>query len=402
MLWRVVVSGDQPEEEAVAALSELTGLGRGEVLLSLRRGDLIAGTGISLERARELALQLGSDYRLAARVVPLSEDPHSSAQQFFRVILTGYRPGSRARLRAQLEKLSGLPPERVALWMSKIPFVLRRGVDQDTARTIKRRMQTAGALVELRPDAPPPAGSAAGSAGPARSPRASRVISAIADTAVSSSPPPPEPADVPPVIETVKKGSRTGTAPHVFSFSPPVRAIDFAFDPPPIPVSKTDPPVRFEFVPPPTLPGALPPLLGPAGHPPPRSRKNARRPGTGAAPVPRPGPGTRVPEVVYRAVLHSPCDDELDVIAQAISEKLGIELLEAVKMLGECPLVLATFDSVPDLVEWTRELEEAGATISVARGEKGSDPSLDPGRDERGEGGSDAPGFLGWLTGCRG
>jgi ribosomal protein L7/L12 len=418
MLWRVVVSGDEPDEQAVSALCELTGLGRGEVVLSLRRGDLIAGTGFKLERARELALKLGSDFKLAARVVPLTEDASTSAQQYFKVVLTGYRPGSRARLRGQLEKLSGLPPEQVALWLSKIPFVLRRGVDHDTARLIKRRIQSGGGLAELRPDTPSPSRTGGGHSPSPPAPSAAKVtatgptsvVSTLAESQSVSGPPPPETTEIPPVIVKASKGSRTGATPHVFSFSPPPRAEDFDFDPPQKPVFRSEPPHCFEFLPPEVESGAVPPLLGPVGKRPPVSSRNARRSGArrSASPVTSPSSDAireKAPSV-FRAVLHQPSSGEREGVVKAIRDRMGIGQSEAAGMVESCPVVLSSFENLPDLVSWTRELEEAGATISVLAGDASLDESeergegLLPGESEKTAGESGPYGFLGWLTGC--
>lgn len=152
MSWKVLVRAENPSPGTLATLEELTGLGRGEVLLSLRRTGLVVGEDFDEERARALSRTLG-DLGLSCSVSP-SAMPETTQ---FRVVLTGFRPGYRARLRETLQKLSGLPPEQIVVWLSRIPFVLRDSVDHDTARRIKRMLVEAGGMVDLRParDNPP-------------------------------------------------------------------------------------------------------------------------------------------------------------------------------------------------------------------------------------------------------
>ena len=109
---------------------------------------------------------------------------------------------------------------------------------------------------------------------------------------------------------------------------------------------------------------------------------------------------------MFRAVLHQPSGSEREGVVKAIRDRMEIGYAEAAGMIESCPVVLSSFENLPDLVTWTRELEEAGATISVLagdasldeNGEGGEDPSAgDSGGAARGSGSS---GFLGWLTGC--
>jgi hypothetical protein len=152
MSWRVVVKAENPDPRALAALEELTGMARGEILLALRREGLTAARDQPEEKARALSASLAS-LGLNPVVVETSGSRQAAS---FRVVLTGFRPGSRARLRECLERLSGLPPEQVVVWMSKIPFVLKDNAGHDAARTVRKLVQEAGGLVELRPvDLPP-------------------------------------------------------------------------------------------------------------------------------------------------------------------------------------------------------------------------------------------------------
>ena len=411
MLWRVVVSSEQPDEAALAALAELTGLGRGEIVLSLRRGDLIAGTGMTLERARELALRLADDFRLAARAVPLSEEPSASARQLFRVVLTGYRPGSRARLRDRLEKLSGLPSEQIALWMGRIPFVLRRGIDHETARTVRRRIQSAGGLVDLKPDMGPPAGASGDGSKPYSRGR-ERGAGAVAEQVAAISGPPPASADVPPVVNLVAKGSRTGDPPHVIQFLPPARPDDPDFRIPPAPMVRSSaPPQAFEFLPPPEPEGALPPIRGTG--PAPRIRR-LRRPapvlvGSGepagaeaAGQLDEPGGAGATPRTRFSALLMPAPEEQRPGITELLASKRDIGPARAGRLVQGAPSVLRTFDSLSDLLEWVGDLEEAGATVSVVghRGERPSEPEpaghRPPDAAER-----TTPDFMRWLTGSR-
>lgn len=150
MSWRVVVRGDSPRGDSIVVLCNLTGLTMSEVQLALLKDGVVVGDGLSEPRARELADSIQKDSSLDCLIehsVTVGESPAT-----FRVVLTGYRPGSRARLRRTVQKMSGLPFEQVIVWFSRIPFVLRENARHSTAMAIRRALTEAGGLVDLQPE----------------------------------------------------------------------------------------------------------------------------------------------------------------------------------------------------------------------------------------------------------
>lgn len=108
----------------------------------------------SLERgaADNLAASLSYD-GITIEVVP-SSAPDTPG---FRVVLTGYSPGSRGRLRAALMRMSRKSDEEVIGFLARIPFALRRNADAETAASVRRMIEAAGGLVEVRPEGAPAA-----------------------------------------------------------------------------------------------------------------------------------------------------------------------------------------------------------------------------------------------------
>lgn len=172
MNWKVLVRAENPPPGTLATLEELTGLSRGEVLLALRRTGLTVGDDFDEPRARALARTLG-DLGLSC-TVSQAAFPETPA---FRVVLTGFKPGHRARLRETLQRLSGLPQEQIVVWLSRIPFVLKDSVDYETARRIKRALVEAGGMVDLRPVQPAATAQAEPKAAPVEAPKSVRAAS---------------------------------------------------------------------------------------------------------------------------------------------------------------------------------------------------------------------------------
>ncbi len=266
MRWKVVVRAENPDASTLFTLEELTGLSRGEVLLALRRNGLAAGDDLDEDRARALADSLGG-LGLSSTTLP-SPGREESPSPLFKLVLTGYQPGSRARLREKLEKLSGLPPEQIVLWLSRIPFVLRDSVDHDTARTIKRALLEAGATVELKPSQsrqamPAPAPDESPSEAPAGAAGTSGTRGGPADPAVEAAdmeePPIGDPPPGPPEIEYC---TASAGPPEVLRFSAPGRSLPL---PPVLPgaadLEKT-PPVTVGT--PSVIQASEPPVLGQA------------------------------------------------------------------------------------------------------------------------------------------
>lgn len=264
MDWKVVARGGRPSPETLEALCRLTGLRRDEVLLSLGREGVVAGTRLSEERAQSLGDSLSRDLGIACRILP--DGDRAPREPRFRIILTGFRSGYRSRLRRKLQELTGLPPEQVTLWLSRVPFVLSRNVDSRTAESIRRSVTPAGGIVQVTPeggklkDPPDTGGSAVFSLGAKETPTAGSFTNAIApaarsdggsqdpeslsgmlpdvepvevpttdDPSVETTPPEQVPLiqgcriDPPPTGWTVPSGEIIGRPPPVFRTNPPSR-----------------------------------------------------------------------------------------------------------------------------------------------------------------------------------
>jgi hypothetical protein len=357
--WKVVVHAESPSAEALETLGELTGLNRGELLRALRRGTLIAGSGYGRDRAASLAKSLREDFGLEATALPAPGDSDAGsgedARTLFRVVLTGYRPGRRARLRDALQRLSGLPPEQVVIWLSRIPFVLRDRTDHDTARKIRRAITEAGGMIDMRPvmDRSPkrtprrkrrepeeqeePSGEAEEPSAPPPTPPRPPISSAA--EAVRSSPPPrisfipPEPsADLmpPPVVPEAAAGGSTAPPPRIRFLKPPS-----GFAPPPVAGVRevSDPPPAISFSSPPEASMQLPPE-----------------------------PATR-----FRLLLHRPSRCSRSSVEDALRSLLSMSGEEMADLLGDYPAWVASFRDRERADTVARSLEMRGATVSVLR-----------------------------------
>lgn len=358
MDWKVVAHAEKPSGEALGTLAELTGLNRGELLSALRRGTLIAGTGLSRSRASGLARSLREEFGLEATALPAEEGRRSpGGPTLFRVVLTGYRPGNRARLRECLQRLSGLPPEQVVLWLSRIPFVLRDETDHETARKIRRAITEAGGMIDMRPvmDRPEvrPLQTGPEAEGPGEQ----------AEAKAAGTEPPPAPAS-PPVAS--REPYRSSALPPRLCFLPPGRLAEV--EAPPVieevgetPQETPPPEVRFRkprsgFVPPPVLDRAEP--RGPAETP----------PVIGFSDMPEldlespPEPGTR-----FRLLLHRPSSSTESSVESALRSVLSMHEDETDRIMDRYPAWIASFGSRERAERMARSLELRGATVSVLR-----------------------------------
>jgi len=149
MNWAVVARGRSPSGEAVVHLCSRTGRQAAEVRSGLvsQRGFIVS-EGLDRDAADSLAASL-SFHGITIEVVPSSGSPDAAG---FRVVLTGYAPGSRGRLRAALMRMSGRTDEEVIGFLARIPFALRRGASAETAASVRRVIEAAGGVVEIRPE----------------------------------------------------------------------------------------------------------------------------------------------------------------------------------------------------------------------------------------------------------
>ena len=114
----------------------------------LSRRGLVIRDGMEREGADSLAASLSYN-GITIEVVPSTGTPQN---EVFRVVLTGYAPGNRGRLRAALMRMSGRTDEEVIGFLSRIPFALRRGASAETAASVRRVIEAAGGVVEIRPE----------------------------------------------------------------------------------------------------------------------------------------------------------------------------------------------------------------------------------------------------------
>jgi hypothetical protein len=149
MNWSVVARGRSPSGEAVVHLCSRTGRQASEVRTALvsQRGFIVS-EGMERDEADSLAASL-SFHGITIEVVPSTGSPGTGG---FRVVLTGYAPGSRGRLRAALMRMSGRTDEEVIGFLARIPFALRRGASAETAASVRRVIEAAGGVVEIRPE----------------------------------------------------------------------------------------------------------------------------------------------------------------------------------------------------------------------------------------------------------
>lgn len=363
MDWKVVVHAESPPAEALETLGELTGLNRGELLRALRRGTLIAGSGYGRDRAASLASSLREDFGLEATALPApgqrKQKGTADSGTLFRVVLTGYRPGKRARLRDALQRLSGLPPEQVVIWLSRIPFVLRDRTDHDTARKIRRAITEAGGMIDMRPVM---------DRSDERDLRAKReeradsgdVSEAAGRTPVEDTGPPPLPP-APPLSSVVEPGR--SSPPPVAHFLPPEPSEEL-LPPPVVPDATegtlTEAPPAIRFLKPPCQ-FAPPPVAGAVevSEPPPVIDCNTP---PGAALELPPEPPT-----IFRLLLHRPSRCSRSSVEEALRSLLSMSNGELAEVLSDYPAWVASFRTRERADRVARSMEMRGATVSVLR-----------------------------------
>ncbi|MFO7625828.1 MAG: hypothetical protein R6V62_01055 [Candidatus Fermentibacteraceae bacterium] len=219
MNWSVVARGRSPSGEAVVHLCSRTGRQASEVRAGLvsQRGFVIR-EGLERDGADSLAASL-SFHGITIEVVPSTGGPDAGG---FRVVLTGYAPGSRGRLRAALMRMSGRTDEEVIGFLARIPFALRRGASPETAASVRRVIEAAGGVVEIRPEgnerpAPVP-DKRFPQARVRKAPEAPAKTAAVSDT-------PPEAVVVPdPPVVRLHEDRSVLVEPHRFTPAPPALA----------------------------------------------------------------------------------------------------------------------------------------------------------------------------------
>ncbi len=143
MFWKIVLRGSNPSGRVLAVLYARTG----EAIDSVRRmldshQGMLLQAGLSRERAEALSSELPNDGSIQ---IYMQRDEVVCVP-----VLMGYRPGSRGRLRIALQKLSRLPTEEVIRFLARIPIALKLDADRAAAESIKRILEGAGGIVEIR------------------------------------------------------------------------------------------------------------------------------------------------------------------------------------------------------------------------------------------------------------
>ncbi len=143
MFWKIVLRGSNPSGRILAVLYARTG----KTIDSVREmldspGGLVLQTGLSRERAHALSTELPNDGSVQ---IYTQRDEVACVP-----VLMGYRPGSRGRLRIALQKLSRLPAEEVIRFLACIPIALKSDADRAAAESIKKILERAGGIVDIR------------------------------------------------------------------------------------------------------------------------------------------------------------------------------------------------------------------------------------------------------------
>ncbi|MCK5035626.1 MAG: hypothetical protein KAS73_07030 [Candidatus Sabulitectum sp.] len=143
MFWKIILRGGSPSGRILAVLYARTG----EPIDSVRQmldspQGMVLQTGLSREKAEALSSELPNDGSVQ---IHLQRD-----EVVFVPVLMGYRPGCRGRLRIALQKLSRLPTEEVIRFLARVPIALKLDADRAAAESIKRILERAGGIVEIR------------------------------------------------------------------------------------------------------------------------------------------------------------------------------------------------------------------------------------------------------------
>jgi len=154
MKWKVIVQGDEPSEQSIRLLTERTGLLMDKILMAFSHEDDIVCNGLSEGEAQKIVDSFRRDPAIRCRILPDHEEKVKPVP-LFRVLLVNYRPGYRTRLRRRLQKLTRLPQEQIVLWLSRMPIVLSKGIDSETARSIKKSITEAGGIVRIEAESLP-------------------------------------------------------------------------------------------------------------------------------------------------------------------------------------------------------------------------------------------------------
>ncbi|MCK5842188.1 MAG: hypothetical protein KAH31_08470 [Candidatus Sabulitectum sp.] len=143
MFWKIILRGGSPSGRILAVLYARTGepIDTVRQMLDSPQG-MVLQSGLSREKAEALSSELPNDGSVQ---IHMQRD-----EVVFVPVLMGYRPGSRGRLRVALQKLSRLPTEEVIRFLARVPIALKLDADKAAAESIKRILERAGGIVEIR------------------------------------------------------------------------------------------------------------------------------------------------------------------------------------------------------------------------------------------------------------
>jgi len=355
MFWKIVLKGHNPAGRLLAVLYARTG----ETIDSVRTmlgspAGMVLQAGLSRESADTLASELPGDGSVQILVQP--------DQAVFVPVLMGYRPGSRGRLRIALQKLSRLPTEDVIRFLARIPIALKLDADLSTAESIKKILEKAGGIVEIRS----PQNLVGVSSRKEYTKAAAREVVQVtekSDKTLSDS----AGSIVPPVVsDAVYTAGSSTDIPGIIDFQPPSRSVAEA--PPPVKEEADDAQtavsphtVRF------TVPAAVIPPAAEDEQPvsvPPRSSQPAVM--VYLFPV--------APEIRQR-------------VQSALCEKLGFSAEKAGFLVSRAPAAVAGFSRKSDALAAMTELTDYGIPVSLV-----PDSSPDAGVSQE-------KSLIGWLSG---
>lgn len=304
---------------------------------------LVIRDSLSRETADSLSASL-SFHGLTIEVVPCPQD---SGAFGFRVVLTGYAPGSRGRLRAALMRMSRKSDEEVIGFLARIPFALRRNADAETAASVRRFIEASGGVVEIRPE---------GSSTPLPMQSPEPGVSPVADRRPRADTPsvPPQPLYAP--------GAPAGPEPPPLTDSDAVQVIrephSFTVIPPETGPSTPEPLLSFtgqDFPEPVQIAFSAPVRL----YPPPPQAGNEAFSGPPIADAPHP-------------VFLCPVQDDLVPRAVLLLQShLGLGADRAERAVRRAPKVVSLETGPSQAAERVRELTALGLPVTLVKEQEG-------------------------------
>jgi hypothetical protein len=352
MDWRVIARGLSPSGEAVVHLCTRTGLPASEVRRGLvSDGGLVIREGIDRDGADSLAASL-SFHGITLEVVP---SPSGTSDRGFRVVLTGYSPGSRGRLRTALMRMSRRSDEEVIGFLARIPFALRRNANPETAASVRRFIEAAGGVVEIRPEESGPGEAPAAPVPRLETPETPVEPGVGKKRAAAFRDDPPEPAcrNLPPSVETIE-AARVFREPHRYTPLPPDSEC--------------------------AVPDRAAPPEGEAFPGPHRVVFSAPARPTGIPPIRKPRPVPGIPPAVcgpLHPVFMCPVPDSMAVRTVLLLQSgLGLSARAAERAVRRAPSVVALGRDRLEASEKVRELSSLGLPVTLVRAQN---PSAKPG-----------------------